>query len=181
MRAYSLKLYFNRGGAIRSGELMSKKARTILPLARKQRLILKELPDELLVYDLDRNTAHCLNDTAATIWNLCDGDSTAAEIAAKLAKQTGRPVDEDLVWLALDQLDRDQLLADRLMLPAQIGRISRRAAVKRIGAAALALPLVYSITAPTAAQTGTCLPRDAPCTSDAECCSGNCRGNGRCA
>jgi Coenzyme PQQ synthesis protein D (PqqD) len=160
---------------------MSKKERTIFPLARKQRLILKELPDELLVYDLDRNTAHCLNETAAAIWNLCDGRSTATEIAAKLAKQTGQPVDEDLVWLALDQLDRDQLLADKLLLPAQMARISRRAAVKRIGAAALAVPLVYSITAPTAAQTGTCLPRDAPCTADAQCCSGNCRGNGLCA
>ena len=160
---------------------MNKKARTIFPLARKQRLILKELPDELLVYDLDRNTAHCLNETARAIWNLCDGHSTATEIASKLAKQTGGPVAEDLVWLALDQLDRDQLLADKLVLPAQVARISRRTAVKRIGSAALALPLVYSITAPTAAQTGSCLPRGAPCTMDSECCSGNCRGNGLCA
>jgi hypothetical protein len=48
---------------------------------RKQGLVIKELPDEVLVYDLDRNKAHCLNHSAAEVWERCDGRTTAASIS----------------------------------------------------------------------------------------------------
>ncbi len=49
-----------------------------LPLARKNELIIQELPEELLVYDLARHKAHCLNKTSAFIWKHCDGETTVA-------------------------------------------------------------------------------------------------------
>jgi len=39
-----------------------------LPLARKDQLIVKEVDDEVLVYDLKTDQAHCLNKTAALVW-----------------------------------------------------------------------------------------------------------------
>ena len=38
-----------------------------LPTARKNDLVIQELPDELLIYDLSRNKALCLNQTAKLI------------------------------------------------------------------------------------------------------------------
>ena len=35
------------------------------PIARSNGLVVQEMPDEVLVYDLDSNKAHCLNETAA--------------------------------------------------------------------------------------------------------------------
>ena len=38
------------------------------PRARTEGLVVTELPDELLVYDLERHRAHCLNPTAALVF-----------------------------------------------------------------------------------------------------------------
>ena len=50
------------------------------PFARKREghLVIDELPDEVLVYDLDRHKAHCLNQTAALVWQHCDGKMAIA-------------------------------------------------------------------------------------------------------
>jgi hypothetical protein len=160
---------------------MTRPPRNRLPLARQRQLIIKELQEELLVYDLERDKAHCLNKSAAAIWRLCDGVTSPAQIAAQLHQQSGSQIDEAFVWLALDQLDRDHLLNERIEWPQSIPRISRREAVKRIGlGAAIALPVVISITAPTPAQAATCRASGQPCTTSVQCCSGFCRGNGTC-
>lgn len=152
-----------------------------LPRARKQKIIRKQLAEELLVYDLQRDTAHSLNQSAAAIWNLCDGRTTPEQIGRKLEEQTGQPVSDDFVWLALDQLDRDHLLAEHLERPQGIRRISRREAVRRIAlGAAIALPIVVSITAPTPAQAATCRAPGQPCSTSAQCCSGFCKSTGSC-
>ena len=152
------------------------------PKARGDQLIIQELPDEVLVYDLLRHQAHCLNQSAAQIWRLCDGQRTVAEVAQLLEKETGAPVDEDLVWLALDQLGRRHLLDQRITYPARTERISRRKLVQKLGfsaAVAVAVPLISSINAPTAAQAATCGAVGTPCTTNARCCSGICM-NGQC-
>jgi hypothetical protein len=41
--------------------MMKQARRQTKPLARKEGLVIQELPDEVLVYDLDRDRAHCLN------------------------------------------------------------------------------------------------------------------------
>jgi hypothetical protein len=43
------------------------------PEARKDGLVIQDLPEEILVYDLNTNKAHCLNQTAAYVWQACDG------------------------------------------------------------------------------------------------------------
>ena len=146
------------------------------PRARTERIIIKELQDEVLVYDMDRDKAHCLNLSAAAVWKKCDGLNTPAQIANLLRAESQAHVNEDFVWLALEQLGRDHLLEEPLEWPVAIPRLTRREAVRRIGiGAAIAIPLVTSILAPTPAQAATCLAKGAPCTSPAQCCSGTCR------
>ena len=159
------------------------KTKTITqPKARTERIIVREVQDEVLVYDMDRDTAHCLNLSAAAVWKKCDGRSTPAQIANSLRAESRANVNEDFVWLALDQLARDHLLEVPLEWPAAIPRLTRREAVRRIGiGAAIAIPLVTSILAPTPAQAATCLPKQAACSSPTQCCSGTCRPSNKCA
>jgi hypothetical protein len=153
-----------------------------LPSARREGIIRKELDGELLIYDLTRDKAHCLNESAAAIWKRCDGRTSTKEIAASLAKEVGASVDERVVWLALADLRRSHLLEEPAILPKQIAALrgmSRREAVRRIGlGAAIALPIVATIVAPTAAQAGSCLHAGAGCNAGPDCCSGTCTGVG---
>lgn len=143
-----------------------------VPLARKDGLIIRELPDEVLVYDLDRDKAHCLNQTAALVWEQCDGRTPVAEIARRLEKQLKAPVSKEMVWFALDQLGRDHLLEERIAAPAMFTGMSRRQMVRHLAlGAVVAVPLVTSIIAPTPAQAATCLPSGSACSAVVQCCT----------
>jgi hypothetical protein len=152
------------------------------PVARKEGLVIERLAEEVLVYDTDRDRAHCLNETAAFVWQRCDGRTTTTEIARLLGKQVNATVDEKLVWLALDQLGVNHLLANRLAAPASFAGLNRREMVRALGlAAAVAIPVVTSIVAPTAAQAATCKASGDVCLSSPECCSNVCDQTGHCA
>ena len=121
-------------------------------LAREADLVIQKLPDEIMVYDLRSHKAHCLNQTAAFVWRHSDGQRTVGDLAALLAAQAGAPVDEEVVWYALDKLSKADLLEEKVAMPAS-DAMSRRRMVKRVGAL-LVLPAVISLVAPTAsAQT----------------------------
>ena len=72
-----------------------------LPTARQERLVIQELPDEVLIYDLDRDKAHCLNQTAAFVWKQCDGRTTVADALVRFEQEFGAGVNEAMIWLAL--------------------------------------------------------------------------------
>ena len=150
------------------------------PRAREESLIIKTLPDEVLVYDLNADKAHCLNRTAAFVWNNCDGHKTVSEIARLLQEDLRMPVDENVVWLALDQLEKFQLLQERALKPANVNGMSRRQLVRSLGLVAISLPLITSIVAPTPAQAATLLPPGACCNSPGDCQSNNCAQGGPC-
>ena len=80
------------------------------PQTRRSRLLVRELPDELLVYDQERHRAHCLNRTAAAVFRLADGTRSVDDLAHALD-----PASEGLdaaaaVTLALEQLSESDLL-----------------------------------------------------------------------
>jgi hypothetical protein len=146
------------------------------PRARQASLIVKEVDDETLVYDLETDKAHCLNDTAARIWKRCDGRTTVREISARLGAELNIKVDEDVVWLALDQLAKFRLLEEAPVKPAHLAGVSRRQAVRALGVAALVLPMVNSLVVPTAAQTASPppIPPGGCCVSPNQCVSQTC-------
>jgi hypothetical protein len=155
--------------------MMKQAGKETRPLARKKGLVIQELPDEVLVYDLDRDRAHCLNETAAFVWQRCDGRTTTGEIARSLGRKVNAPVDEKVVWFALDQLGRNHLMATHSVPRQLVAGMNRREMVRALGlAAVVAVPVVASIVAPTPAQATSCKATGAPCTSPAECCSGIC-------
>src|SRR5688572_5438796 len=120
------------------------------PIARKSGLVIQEVPDEVLVYDLETNKAHCLNQSAAMIWRSCDGKNSVTEIAKLVEVQAGGEVTEDLVWLAIDQLSENNLLEQQIN--ADFAGQSRREVIKKIGLASMvAIPVIASLVAPQSA------------------------------
>jgi len=153
------------------------------PIARKQGLVIQELPDEVLVYDLERDRAHCLNETAAFVWQRCNGRRSIAQIAKILGHHLDCVVDENIVWLALDQLSRNHLLEKQTAIPQTITTMNRRALVRAMGlTAAVAIPLVTSILAPTLHAPVSCIPQNAACDplTGPPCCSGLSCSGGTC-
>ena len=185
---------------------MKIEATEFLPLARREALITKEVEGELLVYDVTRDKAHCLNETAAAVWRLCDGRTSVASIGERISGQWAvgseqsdnggrQPADgsalstqhpalstsQQIIWLALDQLRRSHLLEEATVAGEKtswpfaipgLANMSRREAVRRIGlGAAIALPIVVSITAPTAVEAAvSCKHHCQPCSSPVDCC-----------
>ena len=130
-----------------------------LPRALTKDFVIRELDDETLVYDTGRDKAHCLNRTAALVWKQCDGSTTAKEALRSLNSAFGVPVDEDVIWLAVRQLERFHLVEGSGKSPS----VSRRALVLKYAPAALALPVIMSITAPTLAQISSCAGNGQTC------------------
>ena len=54
-----------------------------------QRIIEHEADDDLVLYDPAKDAVYVLNDTAAVIWWLCDGQRTTEGITAQLARLYG--------------------------------------------------------------------------------------------
>jgi Coenzyme PQQ synthesis protein D (PqqD) len=94
-----------------------------VPRARTSQLITKEVAGEMLVYDRNSDKAHCLNPTAALIWSHCDGQTTVAEMAKLLAGELKTPVADEVVWFALDQLEKISLLQERWARPAKMDQM----------------------------------------------------------
>jgi len=149
------------------------------PLARQNGLVVQEMPDEVLVYDLDTDKAHCLNQSAARVWRACDGQKSIADIVSEFDGK----VNEDFVWLAIDQLNENGLLENEVA-PRFAGQ-SRRQVLKTIGLASLvALPVISSLVAPQQALgASSCSCTQASnCTNKVGCPSTtNCNVNGVCA
>ena len=147
-----------------------------LPTSRQTRLVIQELPDEVLIYDLDRDRAHCLNQAAAFVWKQCDGRTKVAEALVRFEEEFGTDVDEAMIWLALDQLEKFDLLQERVKRPNRMNRVSRRALIRSMGlAAAVAIPLITSIGIPTVQAFASCAPNGASCRGNGNCCSNHCQ------
>ncbi|MGI8408699.1 MAG: PqqD family protein [Pyrinomonadaceae bacterium] len=134
------------------------------PVARRNGLVVQEVPDEVLVYDLDSNKAHCLNKTAALVWKSCNGMNTISDISKLVESEAGGSVSGDIVWLAIDQLSENGLLETQIN--SKFAGQSRREVIKKIGLASMvAIPVIASLVAPqNALAVGSC-----SCTVDDAC------------
>ena len=121
----------------------------MLPRRREKDLIVRPLSDETLVYDLARDKAHCLNGTAAAVWQHCDGRTSVPQLVEMLRCECQIAADDEVVWLALRQLQKARLLQERLQPAPDRQRTSRSELIRRLGVAA-AVPAVMTIFAPTA-------------------------------
>ncbi len=140
---------------------------TLTPRARKDRLVTRNLGDELLVYDLDRHKAYCLNRMAMQVFHHCDGETTISDMARRIGDALGMPVNEQVIRLSLARLEKAHLL------DGSVGATilsSRRDMFRRLGRAAVAvIPLVTAITVPTSAQAASGCRQGQPCMRDSDC------------
>ena len=116
------------------------------PKARREGMVSEEVGDELVIYDEATQVAHSLSKDAASVWRLCDGHSSAEDVAYRVGLEQAR------VAQALDELSAAGLMQ-------KPDGISRRALYKRaakLGAATLSAPLIYSVAIrPTSAHAST--------------------------
>jgi hypothetical protein len=154
------------------------------PVARRSGLLIRELPGEVLVYDTESHRAHCLNRVAGEVFRHADGTRTVADLTAILGEDVAG---EAVVLGALASLAEAGLLAEAAS--NETGGLTRREVVRRVGiGAALLLPAVVSVLAPTPAEAAvTCVcnctgqPSNTPCTTSFQpVCTDTCDGLGSC-
>jgi hypothetical protein len=162
------------------------------PAVRRTGLVVRELPGEVIVYDLDRHRAHCLNRTAATVFRGADGTRSLEDIGVLLGAGLARAERQAAVRMALDQLAAAQLLEAGPAPAEPAAEPSRRSLLRRAGiGAALLLPAVASVVAPTPAEAAaTCIenctaqpfgtPCNCPASGTAPPCDSACDGAGAC-
>lgn len=127
-----------------------------LPRARQDGLLEEAVGEELLLYDQESHTAHCLSPVAACVWRHCDGERDIYELA-RLAGAS-----ESLVASALHELrEKDLLDAEPELMKSTVRGESRREAIGRVaryGAAVAAGSMIVSATAatPAMAASGLC-------------------------
>jgi hypothetical protein len=118
-----------------------------LPPARTNNIVMQDLGKEILLYDLTTSKVFCLNQTVSVVFRSCDGITDFAEF-----KSLNKDFSDELVFLTLDLLDKNNLLGDE-NFQVSFGHLSRREVVKKIGLASLVtLPIISSIVAPTSAM-----------------------------
>lgn len=140
-----------------------------IPLARTNKLLITEVGEEVIVYDQERDVAHCLNAMAAKVWHYCDGQNTVEDIAQLLEEDLEVSADENVDWrglvgLTLEELERFHLIQEYLSQPispviqsAGVSQVSRRKVIKTatlVGGFAVGsmFPVVKSIVAPKPAM-----------------------------
>jgi hypothetical protein len=134
------------------------------PRARNQDVLTTDLDDELIVYDIERKWAHSLNRVAACVWRHCDGHHAVTDLQRVASVELGSFIDEETIALALRQLHQARLLVDGFQ-PAGDG-VTRREMLRkarRVGAAAVVAPAVFSALVPAPAAAQSCTPCGSIC------------------
>ena len=109
-------------------------------------VIVSELEQEVLIYDLGKHRAHCLSLPAYQVFRSCDGTRDQGDLAAFLK-----------VELSFIETTLDDLVRAGLVVPPRqhARRFGRRRALRQIALTAglsVAAPVVWSIAAPSVAQ-----------------------------
>jgi hypothetical protein len=105
--------------------------------------------DEILALKEGSLEAHAINQSAAVVYDLCDGNTSKSEIAAEIHRRTGLPADEEIVDLALSELVETGLVM--LDDPESRSLGTRRALIRRLALSstlALMLPVVETVVVP---------------------------------
>jgi PqqD family protein of HPr-rel-A system len=73
-----------------------------------------DMGDGVVIYNDHSNLVHHLNPSAGLVWQLCDGDATAAQLAAEISEELGldRAQVDAMVDSAIEELDALGLIED---------------------------------------------------------------------
>ena len=155
------------------------------PKSREEEIVVQRADGEVLIYDLRSNKALCLNETSSLVWDACDGSRDRNEIRSYVSSKSGKEVNDDLIWLALDQLKKEELISFETNIEPRFDGMSRREVIRKIGIGSMiALPVIASMVAPQAAYAisvcPTSNPPGCPTTGGGRAPGCLCSGNGNC-
>lgn len=143
-----------------------------LPAARNQNIIEQDLDKELLIYDLQTNSAYSLNETSKIIYRACSESLSFDDLKRQYK------FDDDFINFALSELNSKNLLEG--YSADNFPGMNRREVIKKVGLASMiALPVIASIVAPRATNAASgLLPNGAACSTanPTVCASGACSG-----
>jgi hypothetical protein len=139
---------------------------------KQKKLITKKLDGELLLFEKETNTAHCLNDIAAEMWLACERESSATDITHCL-RMRWPDVEQEVVVASLGRMAATGLLVETIAQE----KIStdRRDLIRKLGlTAAAVLPIVVTtVLIPPAAAAASCGTTGAICgEGKPPCCPG---------
>jgi hypothetical protein len=118
-----------------------------LPLARSNNVVVQKMGKEILIYDMNTHKAYNLNETSTVIYNACDGVTSFDTLKSE------HDFTDNLIFLALDELKKENLIEEDKSFSSPFAGISRREAIKKVGLSSMiALPLIASVIVPTAAN-----------------------------
>jgi hypothetical protein len=124
---------------------------THLPLRRDPAgLVQKEMAGELMLFNPTTRKTHCLNRSAAIVWQHADGATSLEDLARLVAEETGTPADIRVVEYALRKLDEEGLMEHVEEPTSEDANLGRRQLFGKLGWAAaliVGLPLVLTMTA----------------------------------
>ncbi|HRH41621.1 MAG TPA: PqqD family protein [Pyrinomonadaceae bacterium] len=146
-----------------------------LPIAKTDNLVIQNLENEIVIYDLTTNKAFCLNETSAIVFQACDGKTDFDQLKSK------SNFTHDLIHLTLAELEKQKLIEFETDYVSPLAGMTRREAVRKVGLATMiALPVISSLVAPSAinAASGVCVASGQQCSptsdfSQADCCDTN--------
>ena len=78
----------------------------------QKKFIARTIDDELLLFDEESSTAHCLNGIAGEMWLACERQSSAIEVTEAL-RPKWPDIDEEVVWASLSQWPRQSFWRKR--------------------------------------------------------------------
>jgi len=149
---------------------------TFLPCARRNDLLVESVLAETVIYDAFTHRVHCLNPTASIVWKHCDGKTRIEELAARVGAELSAPCDQSSIEIALQQLSEADLLVKPIKARRSRKDLSRRDLLKHARTAAILLPVVVSVLAPTPAMAVSCTPSGNPCPAPPGVCCTVCLG-----
>ena len=142
-------------------------------------LVVQELNDETLIYDLKRSRAFCLNEMASLIWRESREGRTVEQIRAAVEGVTQSRVTRELVVLGLNDLKRQRLLPESAVPVDLLAAMPRREWVKKATVGiATALPVIVALSVPESIQAQSCPnpnnnmnlgPAGCPCMGNNDC------------
>ena len=131
---------------------------------KSQTLHVESLGEELSVYDWQRLQMHSLNPTASKVFEMCDGQTSPAQMAKRLKAP------EAVVWQSLDELGKASLLSDAPEKPASYQNMTRQQFLKLGSAVALASIVSIVVPRPAAAQSAAAPAAAAPAAGGGATC-----------
>jgi len=79
---------------------------------KQKKFIARKIDGEVLLFDEETSTAHCLNGIAGEMWMACKRKSTAIEVTEAL-RPKWPDIEEEVVWASLSQWPRQSFWRKR--------------------------------------------------------------------